>query len=63
MDRAGALGLLDAKLDDYRKSSYTELAAKIGQEEFPVAISPSGTEYPIEIQVRWDHKPSGDTDF
>jgi hypothetical protein len=60
MDRDEALGLLDAKLDEYRHLSYAELAAKIGHEEFPEAVGPSGTEYQMEIQIRWDHKPGGD---
>ncbi len=60
MDREEALGLLNAQLDQYRKMSYAELAAKIGHEEFPEVVGPSGTEYQIEIQVRWDHKPGGD---
>ena len=60
MDREEALGLLDANLDQYRKLSYAELSAKIGHEEFPEVVGPSGTEYQIEIQIRWDHKPGGD---
>ena len=60
MDREEALGLLNAKLDEYRKMPYAELAAKIGYEEFPEVVGPSGTEYQIEIQIRWDHKPDGD---
>jgi hypothetical protein len=60
MDREEALGLLNAKLDEYRKIPYADLAAKIGQEEFPEVVGPSGTEYQMEIQIRWDHKPGGD---
>lgn len=45
MERQEALGLLNAKLDDYRHMSYAELSAKVGYEEFPVAVGPSGTEY------------------
>ena len=60
MDREEALGLLNAKLDDYRHMSYAELAAKVGDEEFPTVVGPSGTEYQMEIQIRWDHKPGGD---
>ena len=60
MDREEALSLLDAHLDNYRKSPYAELAAKIGHEEFPEVVGPSGTEYQIEIQVCWDDKPGGD---
>jgi len=60
MNREEALSLLDANLDRYRKMSYAELSAKIGDEEFPEVVGPSGTEYQIEIQVRWDNKPYGD---
>jgi len=60
MNREEALGLLNAKLDAYRKLSYAELAARIGDEEFPEVVGPSSTEYQMEIQIRWDHKPGGD---
>jgi hypothetical protein len=60
MDRDEALSLLDAHLDQYRKLSYAELSAMIGHEEFPEVVGPSGTEYQIEIQICWDHKPGGD---
>ena len=51
MNREEALSLLNAKLDKYRRMSYAELSAKIGHEEFPEVVGPSGTEYQIEIQV------------
>ena len=60
MDREEAFCLLDAHLDRYRKLSYAELAAKIGDEKFPKVVGPSGAAYQIEIQVCWDHKPNGD---
>ena len=59
MDRDEALCLLNAKLDEYRNMPYAELATKIGDEEFPEVVGPSGTEYQIEIHVTWDHKPDG----
>ena len=40
--------------------SYADLAVRVGEEEFPSVSGPSGTEYQIEIQIRWDHKPGGD---
>ena len=58
--RDEALGLLDAKLDDYRKSSYAELTSRIGTNQVVEVAGPSGAEYQIEIQVMWDHKPNGD---
>lgn len=60
MNREEALSLLDAHLDQYRNVSYAELAAKVGEEEFPTVVGPSGTDYQMEIQIRWDHKPDGD---
>ena len=60
MNREEALSLLDAHLDQYRKMSYAELSAMIGDEEFPEVVGPSGTKYQIEIQIRWDHKPGAD---
>ena len=60
MDREEALGLLNAKLDDYRKMSYADLSAKIGYEEFLEVTGASGTEYQIEIHVTWDRKPDRD---
>ena len=60
MDRDEALKLLDAKLDEYRKLSYAEVAAKIGDEEVVEVTGPSGTHYQIEIQIVWDGKPNGD---
>ena len=60
MNREEALRLLDAHLDRYRQLCYAELAAKIGHEEFPAVVGPSGTEYQIEIQICWDSRPNGD---
>ena len=48
------------RLDDYRTMSYADLAAKIGDEEFPEMVGASDTEFQIEIHVTWDHKPDGD---
>ncbi len=60
MNREEALGLLNAKLDDYRRRTYAELAAKVGEEDISEVVGPSGTAYQIEILVTWDHKPNGD---
>ena len=60
MDRDEALGLLNAKLDDYRKMPYTELVSNIDSNQVIEIVGLSGVEYQIEIQVMWDHKPNGD---
>lgn len=60
MEHQEALYLLNTKLDEYRRFSYTELASKIGDEEVVEVTGPSGTAYQIEIQIVWDGKPNGD---
>ncbi|MHB8975014.1 MAG: hypothetical protein ACYC4N_31690 [Pirellulaceae bacterium] len=60
MNREEALGLLNAKLDDYRQIPYAELVSKIDTNEVVEVSGPSGVEYQIEIEVMWDHKPNGD---
>ena len=60
MNREEALSLLNAKLNEYRKLSYDQLAARIGDEEFPEVIGATGTQYQIETQIVWDDKPGGD---
>jgi hypothetical protein len=55
-----ALSLLNAKLNEYRKLSYDQLAARIGDEEFPEVVGATGTQYQIETQIVWDDKPGGD---
>lgn len=60
MNREEAQAILDAKLDEYRRSSCADLAAKVGCEEICEATGPSGTTYQMEILVAWDGKPKGD---
>ncbi len=60
MNREEALGLLNVKLNDYRRMTHAELAAKVGEEDISEVVGPSGTAYQIEILVTWDHKPNGD---
>jgi hypothetical protein len=60
MNNEEALTVLNTKLDEYRKLGYDGLVARIGHEEFPNVVGPSGTQYQIEIQIQWDHKPGGD---
>lgn len=60
MNREEALGLLNVKLDDYRRLPYAALTAKIGEEEIVEVTGASGIEYQIEIHITWDHKPNGD---
>ena len=60
MNREEALALLNKKLDEYRRMSYADLAAKISDEEVLGVTGPSGTDVQIEIHLTWDHKPDGD---
>ena len=60
MDHEEALALLNAKLDDYRKLSYDQLAARVGMRESPEVVGASGAQYQMEIQIIWDNKPGGD---
>jgi len=60
MNREEALSVLNAKLDEYRRMTYAELAAKVGDEDIAEVVGPSGTAYQVEILVTWDHKPNGD---
>ena len=60
MDREEALSLLNAKLEEYRKLSYEQLAANVGDEELPEVVGASSTQYQIEIQIVWDDEPGCD---
>lgn len=59
MDREESITLLNTKLDEYRNLSYDQLAARVGDEEFPEVTGSSGTLYQIEIQIVWDDKKGG----
>ena len=59
MDREEALALLNAKLDAYRKLTYAELAAKVGDAKIIEVSGPSGVAYQAEIVVIWDSEPDG----
>jgi len=60
MNREEAMFLLNAKLDEYRKLGYDGLAAIVGDDEFPEVVGSSGTQYQMEILIRWDGKRGGD---
>ena len=60
MDKQEALAALERQLAEYRKLSYAELAARIGDDEQCEVTGPSGAEYQIEVEFLWDGKPDGD---
>ncbi len=59
MDKQEALAVLERQLDEYRRLSYAELAARVGDDEQCEVNGPSGTEYQIEVQFLWDGQPDG----
>jgi len=61
MDRAEALEVLSEELGRYRKRTYDELKAFIGQGVNAYETkAASGTVCQLEIQVYWDGKAGGD---
>ena len=60
MDNQEAKEMLAKKLADYRRLSYADLAAKIGEIDCLEITGPSGAKYQIEIQFFWDDRPDGD---
>ena len=60
MDNQEAKAMLTTKLAEYRKLSYANLVAKIGDNDCLEVSSPTGVEYQIEVQFMWDGKPGGD---
>ena len=43
----------------YRGRPYAELIALVGSDKHWTETGPSGTEYQLEISVRWDAEPDG----
>jgi hypothetical protein len=60
MDKQEARTLLTAKLAKYRRFTYTDLVAKIGEIDCLEVTGPSGVEYQIEVQFFWDGEADGD---
>ncbi len=60
MDREEVRRLLTEKLAEYRKLTYAELVANIGNDEYLGVSGPSDTEYQIEIHFMWDDERNGD---
>jgi hypothetical protein len=47
-------------LDEWRRRTYAELADEVGQSRQFEAVGASGTQYQVDVLVRWDDKPNGD---
>ena len=60
MDRVEAGRLLSEKLVEFRKLTYAELVANIGNDQYLGVHGRSNTEYQIEIQVMWDDEKQRD---
>ena len=51
--------MLERELAPYRGRPYAELIALVGSEKHWMETGPSGTEYQLEIGVRWDAEADG----
>jgi hypothetical protein len=60
MNKQEALELLADKLAEYRRLSYADLVAKLGDVDCFEVTGQAGAEYQIEIQFYWDGKADGD---
>lgn len=60
MDKEEAAQLLRAHLEEYRRRSYAELVAILGETQVAEIHGASGETYQIEVQVFWDGRPGGD---
>ena len=54
MDRSEAQAILTAHLEQYRRRSYSDLVALMGDVHVTRVVGPSGVEYQIELEVAWD---------
>jgi hypothetical protein len=59
MDHREAKNLLSAQLADYSRLSYLALANRIGADDRSEIMGPSGVQYQVSVQVRWDRQPGG----
>lgn len=60
MDKQEAKTMQMTKLAEYRCLSYADLVAKIGDNDCVKVSGPTGVEYQIEVQFKWDGKQGGD---
>jgi len=60
MNDEEARSVLRAHLDPYRRRSYAELSAKLGNQGCDEVTGPSGAAYQIEVDVMWDGAPGQD---
>ena len=60
MDKAEAMSILQAELEPLRASSYSDLVARLlDNEESFERVGASGRRYAVEIRAFWDGKPQG----
>ena len=62
MDRDEARSILAAHLEPWRLRSYGELVGLLGDVQVAEVVGPSGAEYQIEVEVRWN-SPGEKTDI
>ena len=59
MDSQEAIAVLRENLNEYRRLTYSDLQAKVGEDRHFQIVAPSGTEYQVEVQVFWESDPGG----
>lgn len=57
MDSREAIAVLRGNLDEYRRLTYSDLQAKVGEDRHFQVVGPSGAEYQVEVQVFWESVP------
>ena len=59
MDEREARQVLLDELERYRGFSHADLVPRVGCNEQIIRTGSSGSEYQIEMSIRWDAKPQG----
>jgi hypothetical protein len=60
VDQIEAREILRTHLDEWRRRTYAELRSEVGASRQLQTTGQSGTQYQVDVQVRWDDKPNGD---
>ena len=60
MNKTEAASLLRAAIDRHTAGGYGDLANQVDTREYARLTGPSGKDYQIEIDTRWEAVPNGD---
>jgi hypothetical protein len=60
MNKPEARMLLNQHMEHFRRLSYAELVAFLGEPQVDELIGPSGTHYIVEVEVFWDSQVDGE---